>query len=100
MQWKRDYSIYVEEKNRTINQQVSWRHDAYLHNALHPLERQVVIELHNIYIYVYRIPAINLAAFQHRDGLDRISFTEFNSFSTWKDLSVERIGKHTYIYTC
>lgn len=39
-------------KNRTINQQVSWRHDAYLHNALHPLERQVVIELHNIYICV------------------------------------------------
>lgn len=52
MQWKRDYSIDVEEKNRTINQQVSWRHDAYLHNALHPLERQVVIELHNIYICV------------------------------------------------
>lgn len=72
----------------------------HLHNALHPLERQVVIELHNIYIYIgnKRIPAINLAAFQHRDGLDRISFTEFNSFSTWKDLSVERIVASKHIY--
>lgn len=97
IQWKRRYRI---EEKRLINNR-SRDVMTHLHNALHPLERQVVIELHNIYIYIYThignrcIPAINLAAFQHRDGLDRISFPEFNSFSTWKDLSFA--GKHSAV---
>lgn len=49
MQWKLGIRSMSKKNARLTNRSRDVM--THLHNALHPLERQVVIELHNIYIY-------------------------------------------------
>lgn len=51
LQWKRGIRSMSKKNARLTNRSRDVM--THLHNALHPLERQVVIELHNIYTHIY-----------------------------------------------